>query len=64
MSIEEQLEVLLKELEGKEKITAEQTTRMFNIYNTLYPKSPEYTKSCGGCRSRVYKKLKSYTNGK
>jgi hypothetical protein len=53
---------LLDELEGKNKILAEQTTRMFNLHNTVFPKQLEYGKSCSSCRNRVYKKLQNYYN--
>ena len=56
----EGLTELMLELENKDKILAEQTTRMYNIHNRLFPDSPEHQKSCPSCRARVYKKLKDY----
>lgn len=57
------VEILLNELRGKMDITAPQTDRMFELYNSLYPKNQEHGKSCGSCRSRVYKNLRiAYEN--
>lgn len=58
----DKLEVLLKELEGKEKILDQQTTLLFNIHNYFYPNKMEYGKSCGGCRQRVYKRMIQFYN--
>jgi hypothetical protein len=58
--MEKELHDLMMELEGKERIMAEQTSRLFNINNTLFPDNKEWTKGCPDCRERVYKRLKSY----
>lgn len=60
MDLKERIEALIAELEGKEKITDEQTRRMFNLHNEAYPKNPEYTVSCGACRKRVWGKIKAW----
>jgi len=51
---------LMMELENKDKILAEQTTRLYNFHNKLFPDSPEHNKACPSCRFRVYKKVKDY----
>jgi hypothetical protein len=48
------------ELEGKDKIMDEQTTRLFNLNNNLFKDIPEYNRSCPACRERVYNRLKTY----
>lgn len=58
--MEKELHDLMMELEGKDKILTEQTTRLFNINNTLFPDCKEWTKGCPACRERVYNRLKSY----
>jgi hypothetical protein len=58
---------LMKELVGKENHNhnAEVITRLFNLHNRAFPEHMEYSKSCGGCRQRVYNRLKTwwYDNG-
>jgi hypothetical protein len=43
---------------GKEsqRVPSEDITRIFNIYNKVTG-SREYSKSCGGCRQRVWSRL-------
>ncbi len=53
----EEIIALLKELKGKDKIQAEQTTRLFNLHNQAFPDIAEYNKSCPSCRERVYKRM-------
>lgn len=60
MELIEQLKVLLEELEGKNTINKEQTDRLFNIHNLIFPNIKEYGRSCVSCRSRVYNRLKNY----
>jgi hypothetical protein len=57
---EKQLDELMRELEGKDKVADHQTRRMFNLNNIIYPDILEYTVSCGSCRGRVYNRLKKY----
>jgi len=57
---EEQLDNLMKELEGKDKILDHQTRLLFNINNIIFPDLQEYTVSCPACRSRVYNRMKTY----
>jgi hypothetical protein len=62
-TIEEQkvlLNELMLELQGKDKIMEEQTTRLFNINNNLMPELREYNRSCPACRERVYNRMLSY----
>lgn len=46
---------------GKEnqRVPAEDITRIFNIYNKVTG-SREYSKSCGGCRQRVWSRLQQW----
>lgn len=55
-----QLNELMKELEGKDKIEAHQTNILYNLNNYFFPDLKEYNKSCGSCRERVYNRMKSY----
>lgn len=57
-----QVKDLLEQLEGKFKITNEQTNKLFYLHNLFFPNTPEYSKSCGGCRLRVYNRLKRWYN--
>ncbi len=56
----DELVALMLELEGKDRILEEQTTRMFNLHNIIFPHILEYNKSCPACRERVYNRLKKY----
>lgn len=60
MELIEQLKTLLEELEGKNTINKEQTDRMFNLNNTIFPNIKEHGRTCTTCRSRVYNRLKNY----
>jgi hypothetical protein len=60
MELLEQLKTLLEELEGKNTINKEQTDRMFNLNNTIFPNVKEHGRTCVTCRSRVYNRLKNY----
>jgi hypothetical protein len=51
---------LMLELENKDKIEADQTIRLYNFHNKLFPNSPEHNRSCSSCRFRVYNKVKDY----
>ena len=55
-----ELNELMKELEGKDKILDGQTRRLFNLNNLYYPDLLEYTVSCPSCRSRVYNRMKNH----
>lgn len=58
--IDKNIKALLEELKGKDKIEANQCTRMFNLNNALFPELAEWTPSCGACRERVYNRLLRY----
>jgi hypothetical protein len=58
--MEERLNTLMLELEGKDKIYSHQTDEMFNLYNEIFPDIKEFGKSCASCRERVYKTLKDH----
>lgn len=56
-TFKKQLGNLLRELRGKHTIESHQTDRMFKLHNEYFKHSQEHGKSCGSCRSRVYKRL-------
>lgn len=58
--MEKELHKLMMEIEGKEKATANQIDRLFNLNNAIFPNLKEFTKGCPDCRERVYKRLKTY----
>ena len=41
---------------------AEVITTLYSVHNMCFPNNPEYSKSCGGCRTRVYNRMVSYYN--
>lgn len=49
-------------LQGKEghNHNADIITQLFSAHNLAFPTNPEYGKSCGGCRTRVYARLNNY----
>jgi len=53
---------LVQDWEGKEdhRVPAHIITEMFNAHNMAFPNNREYSKSCGGCRQRVWNRLKAY----
>lgn len=57
--MEEQLHNLMMQLEGKERIDAQQTTELFNLNNAFFPDLREHNKSCPACRERIYNRLKT-----
>jgi hypothetical protein len=59
-SLPEGLTELMLELEIKDKILADQTRRLYNFHNLLFPLSPEHNRACPSCRFRVYNKVKDY----
>jgi hypothetical protein len=54
-----ELENILRELRGKLDIKSEQTDTIFRLHNEYFHGTQEHGKSCGSCRSRVYKRLLS-----
>lgn len=54
------INTLMLELEGKDKILEEQTTRLFNLNNQLFPDLKEWNRSCPACRERVYKRMREW----
>lgn len=54
------LDLLMNELEGKDKILAHQTDLLYLIHNEIYPDLKEWNKSCGSCRERVYLRMRDY----
>jgi hypothetical protein len=56
----ERLDCLMRELEGKDKILEEQTSRLFNLNNVIFPDLQEYNRSCPACRERVYNRMRNW----
>lgn len=54
------LDLLMNDLEGKDKILAHQTDLLYLIHNEIYPDLKEWNKSCGSCRERVYLRMRDY----
>jgi len=61
------LQGLINDFEGKEdsRCPAHRVTEMFNLHNRIWRFNQEYSKSCCGCRARIWAKLKDwYHNNK
>ncbi len=57
----ERLSRIVNEWLGKEnyRVPAHSIGEMFNIHNEIFPNNLEYSTSCGGCRQRVWTKIKN-----
>jgi hypothetical protein len=57
-----QIECLVNDWNGKEdyNVPAHVITLIFNMHNVVFWERKEYSRGCGGCRSRVWNKLKSW----
>ena len=53
---------LVVEWEGKENynVPAHIISDIFSVHNKIFLDKPEYSKGCGGCRQRVWSRLKTY----
>ena len=53
---------MMLSLVGKENHNhnAQIIRELFNLHNECYPQNLEFSTSCGGCRQRVYTKLKQW----
>lgn len=53
---------LVQEWEGKENynVPAHIITDIFNVHNEIFWENKEHSKGCGGCRQRVWGKLKAW----
>jgi sulfur transfer protein SufE len=56
---------LVNDWEGKENwnVPAHVITEMFNTHNQIWPDKRENSKSCSGCRARVWSKIKDWYHG-
>ena len=54
------VDALMSGLVGRENYNhnAQVIREMFNLHNEVYPNNLEFSTSCGGCRQRVYQRLK------
>lgn len=57
-----EVDTLMLSLVGKENHNhnAVVIRELFNLHNRVFPHNLEFSTSCGGCRQRVYKKLKQW----
>lgn len=55
-------QALVNDWQGKEnqRVPAEVIREIFNTHNEIYPDNPEYSVGCGGCRERVWSKVKNW----
>jgi hypothetical protein len=62
MTLFEEVDELLQGLVGRENHNhnAETIGKLFRLHNKVYLDKPEYSQSCGGCRQRVYNRLKTW----
>lgn len=53
---------LVTDWQGKEnqRVPAEVIRQIFNTHNEIFPSNPEFSVGCGGCRERVWRKLKDW----
>jgi hypothetical protein len=58
----EQIHNLVTEWVPKENnnVPADVITQIFNLHNKVFMDRPEYSTACGGCRQRVWNKLKTF----
>ncbi len=56
------VDALMSTLVGRENYNhnAQVIREMFNLHNEVYPNNLEFSTSCGGCRQRVYQRLKQW----
>ena len=56
------VDALMSSLAGKENHNhnASVIRELFNLHNEVYPDNLEFSTSCGGCRQRVYTRLKGW----
>lgn len=60
MNVNEELNNLMLDLQGKDKIQAHQTNLLYNLNNIIFPDLKEFNKSCPSCRERIYRRLQQY----
>lgn len=57
-----QIEDLILDLEPKvnHNIPADQIRILFNLHNKVYWQNMEHSTACGGCRARVFNRLRTW----
>ena len=62
MTLFEEIDELMQSLVGRENHNhqSDVIAKLFRLHNKVYLDKPEYSQSCGGCRERVYKRLKTF----
>lgn len=58
--MKEEINNLMSELDGKDKIYAHQTDILYRLYNELFPDLKEWNKACDSCRIRVYNAVRDW----
>lgn len=55
-------QAVVLEWEGKENwnVPAHIVVEIFNTHNQVFPDKPENSRSCSGCRARVWNRLKTW----
>jgi hypothetical protein len=55
-------ETLVSNWQGKEntRVPADVITEIFNVHNKIFFERQEHSRGCGGCRERVWNKLKTW----
>lgn len=58
----EQVDDLMQDLVGRENHNhkSDVISKLFRLHNRVFLDKPEYSQSCGGCRQRVYNRLKTW----
>lgn len=56
------IDELMSALNGREyeRQSSETIKLLFELHNKTFPNNKEYSTTCGGCRQRVYNRLKDY----
>ena len=58
--MKEEINNLMSELDGKDKIYAHQTDILYRLHNELFPDLKEWNKACDSCRIRVYNAVRDW----
>jgi hypothetical protein len=58
----QKVDAMMQNLVGREnhRHDAQTIRELFNLHNELFPATLEYSVSCGGCRQRVYGRVKQW----
>ncbi len=60
-----QLEAVFQEMNGRAEPNSPQIAQLFDLNNYFYPHAKEHGRGCGGCRGRVFNRMREfYTQAK